>query len=194
MIRRKRAKKVAERPLTYSVDIPDACTEPEGFHQSLGGITVRSYLPVSDEALARIEAGIAHTVRNTLNLWGTGTPFSNLTEWQVFLVPPATHNVETDPGSPALLVKYLDAGGNVQTSQAAGTCMGVDGGILGRSDGRYPSIILPYEESELPDHANYLEESARNEAEHIRMWANNKAMYANYTGANDQHPIFPDEV
>jgi hypothetical protein len=183
-------RRAKQNPLTYSVDIPESCYDNGVVMDS--GLIIRPYIPVSVDAQLLIEAGIAHTIRNTLGLWGIGTPFSNLAEWQVFLVPPDTHNVETDPGSPALLVKALDPSGNLYQVQAAGTCMGVDGGLLGLQDPRTPAIILPYEESQLPAHAVYLEESARNEAEHIRMWANNKSMYFNYTGANDQHPIFED--
>lgn len=188
-LQRRHAKKFeARHPLTYSVEIPPECYDNN--QQTANGVTVRPYALVSPEALQLIENGIAHTIRNTANQnW---SQFRNLSDFQVFLVPPMTHNVETDPGSPALMVKYLDAGGNIGQVQAAGTCIGVSGSILGLADPRYPSIILPFEASQLPAHASYLEESARNEAEHIVMWANNKNMYFNYTGANDQHPIFPD--
>jgi hypothetical protein len=189
--KRKAAKKAKQFPQILSVDIPAICYEPESNHHTPGGVVVRSYIPVGPEVLQLIENGIAHTLRNTASQnWAN---FRNLSDFQVFLVPPATHNVEDDPGSPALLVKSLDPNGvDIRTTQAAGTCMGVPGGILRGDDVRYPSIILPYEDSELPAHAQYFEESARNEAEHIVMWANNRAMFFNYVGANDQHPIFPD--
>lgn len=195
MKRRKAAERAIKADHGVSIVIPDACSDDANRYftrPDQKGVTVRSFGPVpTEQALQLIDSGIAHTLRNTENQnW---TNFRTIEEFEVFLVPPATHNVETDPGSPAILVRQLDPNGvDVRETQAAGTCIGVEGGVLGKTDTRYPAIVLPYEDTELPAHAVYLEESARNEAEHIVMWVNNKNMFFNYVGANDQHPIFPD--
>jgi hypothetical protein len=187
------AAKVKSHPLTYNVEIPDACFTDEAFHKTPDEITVRSYVPVPAGDLQLIEDGIKHTIRNARH-YNPSWPDVDLRTVQVFLVPPDTHNVETDPGSPALLVKYLDLAGNIQTAQSAGTCIGVAGGMLGTEDTRYPSTVIPYEPGETDLHAVYFEESNRNEREHIEEWLFNRAMFFTYAIVGDVHPHFPDWV
>jgi membrane protein required for beta-lactamase induction len=81
--------------------------------------------------------------------------------------------------------------------QSAGTCIGVDGSMFiphkgPVTDPRYPSEVLPYEDGELPAHAQYLEESARNESEHLAEWMNNKTMFHSFAIVGDIHPHFED--
>jgi hypothetical protein len=185
--------KVKAHPLTYNVDIPDACYSEEARHVTPGGIVVRSYVAVPESDLQLIENGNTHTFRNARH-YNPSWPDVDLSTVQVFLVPPMTHNVETDPGSPALLVKFLDAAGNIVPIQSAGTCIGVSGGLLGTVDPRYPSTVIPYEPGETDLHAFYFEESNRNEREHVEEWLFNRAMFFTYAIVGDVHPHFPDWI
>jgi hypothetical protein len=189
--------------LVYNTDRPsptgaDDCLYQAGsLHKTPGGVFVNACVDVPPDALAAIERGIAHQIRNSSHYNPAWPAFRKLNEYQVFLVPPTAHNVETAPGSPALLVKYQDESGNVLSIQSAGTCIGVDGAIFGRNiglqhDGRYPSIVLPEQSAEQWKYLNYLEESARNESEHIAEWNNDKAMFYSFAITGDVHPHFPD--
>jgi hypothetical protein len=184
-----------KHPLIYNVDIPfDRLIDP--YFSTANGVTVRSVVPVPAEALQAIENGIAHQIRNTQRAKPEWTGFRNLSEYQVFLIDPHTHNVETEPGSPALLVKALNPNGvDVFTVQSAGTCIGVAGGILGGADDpRYPSIVLPHQAQEDWRFLNYLEESARFESEHIAEWGNDKQYFYSFANTGDVHPHWPDEA
>jgi hypothetical protein len=81
--------------------------------------------------------------------------------------------------------------------QSAGTCIGVDGAIFiphkgPVQDPRYSSIILPEQSAENWQYLNYLEESARNESEHVAEWHNNRQMFATFAIVGDVHPHFED--
>jgi hypothetical protein len=193
--------------LTYNIDrpnpMPDAahpeCLYDESsFRLTPGGVTVRSCVDVPAEALAAIERGIAHQIRNSSHYNPDWVGARNLWEYQVFLVPQMAVNQETDPGSPALLVKYLTVnstvGGPIQT---AGTCIGVDGSIFVPGtgpigDSRFPSEILAEQSQQNWSHLAYLEEASRNESEHRAEWDNNKAMFRTFAIVGDVHPHFED--
>jgi hypothetical protein len=196
------AKKNQAQAPVFNVDINTPLTQ-ELFADGVftpGGATVRalkSMGTIPAEALDAIDRGISHQIRNSGALHPDWKVFQNLSEYQLYLIDPMTHNVETDPGSPALIAKYLDLSSNVGQQQTAGTCIGVDGAIFipgtgPSNDARYPSIVLPYEPGEMDKHASYFEESARNESEHIREWGNDKVMFRSFAIVGDVHPHFPD--
>lgn len=192
---RQKKKAKSKYVLTYSVDIPYEKLIEQPFFTP-GGITVRSYIPVPDSDLELIERGVRHTITNARH-YNPSWPEPNLRDIQFFLIPPHTHNVETDSGSPALIVKYLTMAGTVGTEQTAGTCIGVDGAMFmpGKGpvqDPRYPSVVLAYEEGETKEHASYFEESARNEFEHLDEWTNNREMFKSFAIVGDRHPHFED--
>ncbi len=193
LMRCKAKAKAIARPLTFSVDIPASVYDATAFALTPNGITTRSTSPVPPEALAAIDRGFTHTAINSKHYnpdWVTGY---DPTQAQVFLIPKMATNVETDPGSPALLVKFLDAGGNIESIQSAGTCIGVAGAALwGVTDPRVPSIIICEQSDTNWSHLPYLEEAVRNEFEHIFEWLNNKAMFQTFAIVGDVHPHFPD--
>jgi hypothetical protein len=193
--------------ITYSINRPIAAPDaahPEclydesSFHLTPGGVTVRSCVPVPDEALAAIERGIAHQIRNSSHYNPNWTGARSLSEYQVFLIPEMAVNRETDPGSPALLVRYLTQNSSLSDPvQTAGTVIGVDGAmfVVGKgpvADPRYSSEVLPEQSQENWTHLAYLEESSRNESEHKAEWDNNRAMFRTYAIVGDVHPHFPD--
>jgi hypothetical protein len=189
--------------ITYSIDRPnpagDDCLYLEtSYHPTPGGVTVRSCVDVPADALAAIDRGISHQIRNSSHYNPGWTVGRTLQEYQIFMVPQMTVNEQTDPGSPALRVKYLTQSSTVSDPvQTAGTCIGVDGAMFvpGRgpvADPRYPSIVLPEQSQENWTHLAYLEESARNESEHLAEWWNNKAMFHTFAIVGDVHPHFPD--
>jgi hypothetical protein len=52
---------------------------------------------------------------------------------------------------------------------------------------------MPYEPGEENDHLVYIEETARNESEHLAEWSNDKTMFYSFAIVGDVHPHFPDE-
>jgi hypothetical protein len=194
--RRKAKEKAKKHPLTYNVDIPfDKLLEFPQFTKN--GITVRSTVVVPDEALDAIDRGFSHTITNSRHYnpsWDKGG--SPTTDAQVFLIPKMVTNVETDPGSPAILVRYLDPNGvDIRTAQSAGTNIGVDGAILGGiADTRWPSVVACSQEDTDWAHIPYLEETIRNEFEHNQEWWNDKGMFFSFGIVGDVHPHFPDWV
>jgi hypothetical protein len=181
--------------LTNSVEIPydNLLT----MQMTEGGVTVRSNVVVPPEALAAIDRGIQHQITNSSHYNPGWTIARTLPEYQVFLIPPHTHNVVTEPGSPALLVKYLTMAGTVGEVQTAGTCIGVDGAMFvpGKgpvSDPRHPSMVLPHQAGESWQYLSYLEESARNESEHLAEFFNDRTMFKSFAIVGDVHPHFED--
>jgi hypothetical protein len=183
-----------------SVDRPsasdggDCLYADSSFRLTPGGVTVRSCVDVPAAALEAIDRGIQHQIRNSSHYNPSWTGVRSLSEYQVFLVPPTAHNQD---GSPALIVRYLTQSSTVGTEQSAGTCIGVDGALFvpgkgPRTDGRYPSIVLPEQSAENWRYISYLEESARNESEHIAEWVNNKDMFRTFATVGDVHPHCED--
>jgi hypothetical protein len=190
LLRKKKQSVAAKHPLVYNVDIPmdqllDAVFTP-------AGITVRSTVPVPAEALDAIDRGFAHTITNSRHYNPSWTEGADPAKAQVYLIPKMTTNVETDPGSPALLVRMLDSGRVIETIQAAGTNIGVPGSLLYGDDPRYPSIVVCEQSDTNWAHLAYLEESVRNEFEHNQEWLNDKTMFYSFAIAGDVHPHFPD--
>lgn len=195
-----------QHPAVLNVVLPDSNYKEENYYNSHGrelndGVTVRTYdddngvrVDVPQVVLDAIEEGIAHQIRNSSAARPSWTQFRNIKDYEVYLVKPHTHNVETDPGSPALLVNYSDAAGNQLKLQSAGTCIGVGGAVLfGGTDTRYPAIVMPYEPGEEVEHLTYIRETARNESEHLAEWMNDRQMFASFAIVGDVHPHFPDE-
>jgi hypothetical protein len=194
--------------LTYNIDRPNPTPDaahPEclyddsSFRLTPGGVTVRSCVDVPAEALAAIERGIAHQIRNSSHYNPDWVGARNLWEYQVFLVPEMAINHDPGyPNTPALLVKFLTVnstvGGPIQT---AGTCIGVDGSIFVPGtgpvgDSRFPSEVIAEQSKENWQYLSYLEEASRNESEHRAEWDNNKAMFRTYAIVGDVHPHFED--
>jgi hypothetical protein len=190
-----------KRTIVYSTDRPHPttdCVYDEGsFRLTPGGVTLRSCVDVPLDAQQAIDRGVAHQIRNSSHYNPGWTAVRTLPEYQFFFVPPTAHNQVNDPGSPALMVRYLTMSSTVGVIQSAGTCLGVDGTMFipGKGpvqDPRYASPILPEQSVERWQYLNYLEESARNESEHIAEWFNNRDMFKTFAIVGDIHPHFED--
>jgi hypothetical protein len=190
---RLKAKRAAKKhPLVFNVDIPFDRLLEQQFTPL--GITVRSTSVVPPEALDAIDRGFQHTITNSRHYNPSWTNGGTPQEAQIFLIPRMTTNVETEPGSPALILKYLNVNGvDIEEAQTAGTNIGVDGSILyGVTDIRYPSVVVCEQSDCNWQYLNYLEESVRNEFEHNQEWLNSKSMFFTFATVGDVHPHFPD--
>ncbi len=139
---------------------------------------LRSNVLVPDEALAAIRDGVALQIERSSAAHPDWVQGNNIEDYTILFINPMAVNVETDPGSPALIVGGI---------QCAGTCLGVGND----HSANRPVIVLPHQVATNWTHLEYLKQSARNESEHIRLNWCDAAMFAHYQGVNDQHPIFP---
>ena len=103
--------------------------------------------------------------------------YKNLTDYVVYFIDPQATNTVNDPGSPALIIRGV---------QAAGTCIGV-----GNDGVSLPIIVLPHQAASDWIYLDYLMHSAWHESEHIRLWQCDRTTFWYFTGANDIHPFFP---
>ncbi len=141
------------------------------------GIKVKSTATVPEKALTLIDSGIENQiVRHSARYpsWALGKEH---VEYSVLFIEPMATNVETEPGSPALLVKGI---------QTAGTC-------IGERPASMPlvHIVLPNQGDTDWRYEDYLMFSAWYESEHIRESMNDWDVFYEFVGAGDVHPHVP---
>lgn len=146
----------------------------EYHYTSPNGVKIMSVVPLPDYVMLLIENGIGTQIWKSYLQHPEWARFDRLPHYGVILIDPMTVNQD---GSPAIFVKGI---------QSAGTCIGLNDG---RPYG--PKIVLPHQFDTNWNFQSYLQESARHESEHIRLWTNDRELFNHYTGENDVHPIFP---
>lgn len=142
------------------------------------GVRFFSTVKLPVDAMLLVEDGIENQIERHNERFPQWRRYHLLTDYDVIFIDPMATNVETEPGSPALLVKGY---------QAAGTCIGLDG--LPAVD--RPHIVLPHQENQEWRFRDYLMRSAWHESEHVREWENDIEVYARFIGAGDVHPHIP---
>jgi hypothetical protein len=148
----------------YVIDLPDTPY-------------IQSNVPISDEIIATIRNGLRLQISAVTALKPTWVFKKRIEDYNVAFIDPQATNMD---GSPALLIRGI---------QSAGTCIGVGDDGLSES-----AIILPHQSATNWRYVDYLRDSVRHESEHIVLWANDRALFYYYVGANDIHPIFPSVV
>lgn len=167
----------AKRRIVHESAVPIPQDVPYAF-RTPGGVSVSSvtnYVP--DAALEAIDEGIRNQIERISAAHPEWAARANLVDYRVMFINPMAENVETDPGSPALIVYGI---------QSAGTCVGIGG------DGfTLDFIVLPHQVDTSWAHIDYLMHSAWYESEHIREWFNDTAVFNSFLGTGDIHPHFP---
>lgn len=143
------------------------------------GVSWESVVPVPIEALDEVDAGIGEQIyRHSAKHpdWAVGRRHD---EYKVYFVNPMAINVETEPGSPALIMP--------NGQHTAGTCVGV-----GHDTSRPPAIVLPHQKPMNWQFTDYLMHSAWHESEHLREFANDPQVFWFFSQpGNDIHPHVP---
>lgn len=176
-------RKFHKRPLPNPVDV-FGVPLPETFPINAttpGGIRVASVVPVPDSVLPLLDEGITNQLDRINAAKPEWANYKNLSDYIVLFIEPMATNKETDPGSPAIIVKN-----GLSYTQAAGTCVG-----LGNQGTGAPMIVLPHQEATNWSHTDYLMHSVWNESEHVREWTNDQTVFWSFTNAGDIHPHFP---
>lgn len=138
------------------------------------GVKLLSVKPIPDYVQLLIENGIGTQIWKSHQQYPKWAYFDRFSDYSVMFIDPMVTNGD---GSPAIFVQGI---------QAAGTCIGLNDG---RPYG--PTIVLPHQFDTHWNFQSYLQESARNESEHIRLWGNDRELFKYYLGDKDIHPIFP---
>ena len=141
---------------------------------SPGGVVIRSTVPVPDSAMAQIENGISRTIDRHSRHYPHWTKAKKLSDYAVLFVDPMATNVINEPGSPAILVRGV---------QAAGTCIGV----WQFAAAERPYMVIPHQQETSWRYAEYLNNTAAHEGEHLIEFANDFAVFSEWA-ANDIHP------
>jgi hypothetical protein len=140
------------------------------------GIKIRSTVQVPAQTLADIDTGIDELLARYPLKYPQWTSHTKHSDYSVVFVDPMATNVETEPGSPAILVRgYQSAGTNIG---ACKTC--------------FPPIhiVAPHQEKEGWRFRQYLINTIWFEGEHI-FEGNDINVWQQYVGGNDSHPHVP---
>lgn len=143
---------------------------------SPSGVWVIADVPVPQEALDDIDTGITNQLIRTRLAEPSWTEKNNFSDYHLMFVEPMATNQETEPGSPALIVKGY---------QTAGTVVGV-----GNDGCNMDFIVLPHQRDSNWKYRDYLMHSAWHESEHDREWPNNKNIFFSFANAGDVHPHY----
>lgn len=146
---------------------------------------VYANVDVPQAALDAIRDGVAKQIRLSSAKFPLWVAVRHPDDYQIFLIDPQATNVETDPGSPALIVHPPNGIGSIQ---ACGTVIGV-----GNDHNGFPTLVMPHQVDSNWTHLPYLSSCSRNESEHLAGWANDQAWFWSWYGPNDVHPEWPDE-
>lgn len=146
-----------------------------------GGVLVRSVVDISVGIQAWIDEGIQRQIDAVGRLRPTWTACRRLSGYTVLLVEPMSYYSGDNPtiqGAPQL---------NVSDGRtASGMCIGT-GDTYSE-----PCAVIPHQAGQAWRFPEYFINSVRYESEHLTMWANDRAMYYQYQGGEDVHPIFGD--
>jgi hypothetical protein len=145
------------------------------------GIAVKSTAPVPPAFLQIIDASIERMIRNHRRAQPTWTKHVNIPDYAVLLIDPMTTNVETEPGSPALLVKGV---------QTAGTVIGYHP----QANLSRPHIVAPHQDEQDWRFQSYFAHTIYNEGEHVIESQNDWGIFMHYAHAGDVHPHVGDEM
>lgn len=172
--------KCGSKPTDPPANAPCGVPMPNAFPVNVtspGGVWVIADVPVPSEALTAIDEGIALQIERSSFYNPTWVNKRHLSDYKVMFVDPMATNVETDPGSPALIVHGI---------QTAGTVVGVGG------DGcNVNFILIPHQAASNWTHIDYLKQTARNESEHDAEWANDPVIFRSFAISGDVHPHWP---
>lgn len=139
------------------------------------GARVRSTVPVPDVALNAVDNGIRNQIVRHNRKFPHWNNYRSISDYDVLFVEPTAHNVETEPGSPAILVRG---------TQSAGSAIGLEP----RSAADRPYMVIPHQEAEGWRFINYLMRTAWNESEHVREAVNDYGVFLHYAHTGDIHP------
>ena len=170
-IRFRKKKAPARNPL--SVTLPPSFPYFWGEHGQPG---IQSVVEVPIAARQAVAEGILNQIVRISAAKPSWDAYKNLTDYVVYFIDPQATNTVNDPGSPALIIRGV---------QAAGTCIGV-----GNDGVSLPIIVLPHQAASDWIYLDYLMHSAWHESEHIREWTNDPAEFFARAIVDDIHPHF----
>lgn len=155
------------------------------------GCKVRGVVDLPAAFLAFVDTGIQNQIDRYNVHYPTWENYKKISDYNILVVDPMATNVETDPGSPALLVHGY---------QSAGTCIGVNPYDNGKPHPawqfwkravRVPWIVVPHQADSNWSHGDYFMNTIHNESEHVREATNDREVFMSYAITGDVHPHVP---
>lgn len=165
-----------------AIGIPSSHAEFKHEYTTPFGVKVRSTVKVPPQALDAIDRGILEQLDRINRAKPEWTNRQSPSQYAVLFVDPMATNVETEPGSPAILIKGV---------QSAGTVIGWNGDAgMKRS-----YIVAPHQDATQWRYLDYLKRTIWYESEHDRecnepneRQPSDECRY--YQTVNDVHPHF----
>lgn len=155
-----------------AVDVPEPPLGPVTY-LTREGAKVYSKVNVPMEALTAIDAGLQAQIQRMPPEWSR---YRFASAYSIEFLDPQATNVETEPGSPALIISGI---------QCAGYCRNT-------KEGESPVIVLPHQQATAWRYLDYLMNSTWYEAEHVAEAVNDRNEFIRWAYPNpDVHPHRP---
>lgn len=145
-----------------------------------GGARVKSTTDnVPPDVLALIDEGLQNQITRHSARYPHWPFYKTISDYDVLLIEPMCHNVESTPGAPCIFAMGI---------QTAGTTIGT----WPYSAVDKPYIVVPHQAGEGWQYRDYFMRSVWHESEHVREFKNSyDDVFQRYLGPNDVHPHVP---